>query len=370
MIKQILRDMLAKMQTRKTDRIFQSTMSLYLYASLGSMAFAVYYTLLGYYQLAFPIAVTGGLFLTCVALYSRDLRNITHPISFISISLLIISSTYLMGLDYGGFYFILGAVTLYFYMDRSILVKAIFVFLCLVEYITVQVYFADLTPVYTISDNALAVYEQMNIWIAFGAVAYTLISYRNAANKNDSRQNEIHKKINHLANSDLLTGIANRRGVNQKLESMISESKESSGSFVMGLVDIDDFKRINDTYGHQCGDEVLKYTSILMQSTLRKSDFIGRWGGEEFLIILPDTELEKGIESLERVRETLSKNVFNHYGKQIQVTVTIGAAVFKNNLSLSDLIQRVDERMYSGKQRGKNCVIGVSVPVNDAAPIV
>ena len=119
------------------------------------------------------------------------------------------------------------------------------------------------------------------------------------------------------------------------------------------LMDIDYFKKINDTYGHQAGDEVLKTVSAILTDNLRQIDVIGRWGGEEFLIICPETDLECACGIAEKLRKTVESHDF---GLDIAVTCSFGAAAIASNENDSDFIQKADDALYMAKENGRNRV--------------
>jgi len=124
------------------------------------------------------------------------------------------------------------------------------------------------------------------------------------------------------------------------------------------MVDIDDFKRINDTYGHVVGDCVLKEVAYRLKKSLRKSDFIFRYGGEEFLILLPYVYKKDLKKVLEKVKDSISNEKVKCHGKQIKVTVSVGGAVFDTSVtSLEKLINKADRNLYEAKKTGKNKVI-------------
>jgi diguanylate cyclase (GGDEF)-like protein len=143
----------------------------------------------------------------------------------------------------------------------------------------------------------------------------------------------------------------------QKLNNLMLSANEDEYGFIIGVMDIDDFKTVNDKYGHLCGDEALKHISKVLAGVLRNCDVIGRWGGEEFLIILPGLEMQTGIAIMERIRTAVSKATISCGETKLSVTVTIGCAQYNRNISLVKLLQHADELMYQGKKSGKNVVV-------------
>ena len=165
-------------------------------------------------------------------------------------------------------------------------------------------------------------------------------------------------KMEQIANIDELTGIANRRKMKDILaDNNILVGKEES-EFYIAFADIDDFKNINDTYGHDVGDYVLKYVANFLKTQLGKENIVARWGGEEFLILFasPTTKL-KVSEKLEHIRYNLSQNELKHDNNTIKFTMTFGAVSSIDFKNIYDMAKKADELMYVGKNTGKNKVV-------------
>ena len=157
-----------------------------------------------------------------------------------------------------------------------------------------------------------------------------------------------------LLDKDYLTGVLTRRALFSRLKSV--DCKRSPYSVIMA--DIDNFKQINDTFGHQAGDRVLKELGKIFKENLRRNDFVGRYGGEEFLIVLPDTVKENATFVAEKLRRLIENSYFNYPGKRI--TVSFGVADCREvdcSKCLEKVIELADERLYKAKREGKNRVI-------------
>jgi diguanylate cyclase (GGDEF)-like protein len=165
------------------------------------------------------------------------------------------------------------------------------------------------------------------------------------------------EEAGHLAITDSLTQVLNRRGIKIALLQAIAQSERYHHALSVALVDIDRFKDVNDTYGHQTGDLVLKRVARLLTETLRAPDSMGRYGGEEFLLVLPETDLEATNVIAERIRRRVRETDFEAGGAHINVTVSIGATQFQNGEALTGLFGRVDRALYEAKQSGRNLVV-------------
>jgi len=158
------------------------------------------------------------------------------------------------------------------------------------------------------------------------------------------------------AATDALTGLANARAVHETLKRMVAQSLRTLKPLAAVLFDLDHFKQVNDVYGHGKGDEVLAAMADAARSGIREADFVGRYGGEEFLILLPDTPLE-GAEVLgEKLREEVSR--ISVGGVDRPITASFGIAVFpEDGPDAETLVRMADRALYAAKAKGRNCVV-------------
>lgn len=164
--------------------------------------------------------------------------------------------------------------------------------------------------------------------------------------------------------TDALTGIFNRRYFFEFIEYEVALSKRYQQSFSLIMFDVDHLKLVNDTAGHQAGDEVLKQVVLLVQKELRSVDILARYGGDEFVILLPNSSVSDALILSERIRNQVFAANLRVAGTSLQVTVSIGAADFNPSVTSSaDLISHADEALYSAKQAGRNCILAYSVKI-------
>lgn len=175
----------------------------------------------------------------------------------------------------------------------------------------------------------------------------------------DRIENE--KKILELSNRDELTNLYNRRFIYESVEEIIADYKENNEPFSVAILDIDNFKGINDQYGHQIGDCVLVKISKVINESLREYDVLGRYGGEEFIILLNHADIEKSKMVLDRVLNIVQNTIFTCGGNQIELTFSAGLTscveIEKEELSIDKLVGISDKRMYLAKQNGKNRIV-------------
>jgi diguanylate cyclase (GGDEF)-like protein/PAS domain S-box-containing protein len=161
------------------------------------------------------------------------------------------------------------------------------------------------------------------------------------------------KKIKNLATKDILTGFYNRRKFREIIRIEIERVKRYNKPLSIIMFDIDHFKKINDRYGHSNGDYVLKTIAVIVRKNIRKIDYLFRWGGEEFLILSSETQLDKAHALAERIRKAIESYKFKKVGK---VTVSFGVTEFKERDTQDSFIKRADDAMYKAKEKGRNRV--------------
>ena len=164
------------------------------------------------------------------------------------------------------------------------------------------------------------------------------------------------RQLKQLSSIDPLTKLANRRSMTEKLNISMHLLKKDKKIFSLILGDIDDFKKVNDTYGHDCGDKVLVMVSETINSQLRDGDFVCRWGGEEILILV-NGNIDAAKSLGERILNKIRATDVVHEGKTVNVTMTFGVCEASDNLRIEDFIQKADNRLYYGKAHGKAQVV-------------
>jgi len=177
--------------------------------------------------------------------------------------------------------------------------------------------------------------------------------------KRNKELTEAQKKLEIAALTDPLTNISNRRAILEKIKHERIRFERSRKPFTLILGDVDNFKTFNDKYGHECGDFVLVSLAQLMTSLVRRQDCVSRWGGEEFLLLLPETGMDGGCTAVEKIRRTIAGQTFKYNEIPLSITITLGISTFGYSCfgDIDDCIRTVDFAMYKGKQKGKNCVV-------------
>jgi diguanylate cyclase (GGDEF)-like protein len=196
---------------------------------------------------------------------------------------------------------------------------------------------ASLVLVYVTYINELAIYKN-NVLLQ----------------EKENKEQKYIKKLQEMAKQDHLTGIYNRRYISELSSKEIKEAKRYEKNLSIAILDIDYFKNINDTYGHNIGDSVLKVFSKIISENIRDSDLFGRWGGEEFIIVFTNTSLDQAYEKCLKLKELIENYKFEKVHK---ITCSIGVASIDASDRIYDIIERADKALYEAKQSGRNKVV-------------
>ena len=165
------------------------------------------------------------------------------------------------------------------------------------------------------------------------------------------------EELERHANYDPLTNLLNRRSMGQYMKNACEKVERGNLPFCLMMMDIDDFKKVNDTYGHDCGDEVLRRVSHIVTTGVKKDDYVFRWGGEEILVLL-QADFEHAFTAAERIRKDIAKDPVRYKdGVNVPITVTIGLAAFEHGKDAQTALEAADAKLYYGKRHGKNCVV-------------
>ncbi len=304
------------------------------------------------YILSFSLLLASALFYFSHYILKFDQINNAHKISSrIVLSCLLILMIYLV--KTGGYHqtgplwmYIVPPVAFFFGgLRRGLMTIAGFVAIVIV----LLFYPEDslLTVTYTYEFKTRLLYSFLTVTSLFAFYEYSRQeSYKEIQ--------ELSQKFERQARQDSLTNLPNRRGMTKHLEYEFNRSQRSKQDMSVLLCDIDHFKKINDTYGHDAGDCVLVRISDIFQNSLRKQDIVARWGGEEFLFMLPETHAQEAYILAEKIRKKISEHAFTVNEKSINVTVSIGISPVNDDYSIEQAINLADHFLYQAKAHGRN----------------
>jgi diguanylate cyclase (GGDEF)-like protein len=186
-----------------------------------------------------------------------------------------------------------------------------------------------------------------------GSIEYLFISVHDVTEAVNFEQRLLEMNM-----KDALTGISNRRCLEMHLINEVERHRRYNHPISLIIFDIDFFKHINDAYGHQCGDYILKGIASTIHKSIRSGDVLARYGGEEFCCLLPETDMEAATVLAERFRKKIAQKIYRYHGNRIKVTISLGVATLDEEISTPELfLRKADERLYQAKHAGRNCVV-------------
>lgn len=311
-----------------------------------------------------PLIIFNIFSVSCYLVLQSKPFNRTIPIIFFAIHLEVTLhasvAILLLGWGYGFSYLILCLITLMYispFKNRKI--PYIYGGIEIVVFVLLKLYCMNFEPVY---QNVIPIkYENMFLFYNL-LTCFTIIVFLSRLNNstNDLAQyilTETNRDLEQTASHDPLTNLLNRRSMQIKFDELMLAKKSKGRIFCIAIGDIDNFKMVNDTYGHLCGDFVLKCLADVMISCLRDGDYVCRWGGEEFLFLIYDTSAENAKFVIERIQNSIRNSNWVYEGNKLNITMTFGISCCSKNRTIDYCIEEADKYLYKGKQNGKNCVI-------------
>lgn len=248
-------------------------------------------------------------------------------------------------------------ILLYFFASYGKNVrKWLFAFIALAYRIVLYYVYFNAVPLMSLPDKTIYVIQIATTTSIFIGIALTAYTFSSGVGELEGKLVKYNDSLKIQANTDQLTGLFNRRRAIEYLNELIHNTQE--GTFSLCIGDVDFFKKVNDVYGHDAGDEVLKAISHKMEEGLRKETFIARWGGEEFLIVFPGVNGDEAWSGLERLRKNIEKSPIKiANGQEISITMTFGLTEYDFGSDIDTSIKDADEKLYQGKESGRNKVV-------------
>ena len=197
-------------------------------------------------------------------------------------------------------------------------------------------------------------FNMMVFALSLLAISYC---YCTKFNQAEDKLRRINDNLERMANIDTLTGLSNRRHMNEYLAGLVFEFNRSGKTFTLAIGDIDFFKKVNDTYGHDTGDYVLSTAAGIFSRFMSDKGHVARWGGEEFLFAFENADMEKAFRYLDELRRQIEKTPMDFKEYHFNITMTYGCEEFNSRLGTEATINRADAKLYKGKQGGRNQVV-------------
>lgn len=324
---------------------------IYVFSFIGHLGFIFLFLILNIPVLAAYNLLSCITFYACLKLHSHKKYLQAFLLGALEVVVHSSLAAVFIGWNSGFHYFIVAVIPFGIVLPVLTLIQKLLIGALLMSMYGV-VYFvtASSAPIYNLYPGIITFLNFSNIAITFGAFTF-LVHYFSEASK------KAEEEIWELSRTDYLTGLLNRRGVIEHLEGLWAEFLRFDRPFGLLIGDIDNFKLINDSLGHTAGDEVLKYCSNLLVKHLRKSDIVARWGGEEFLLLLHDTEGSGLEKTAQKLLESFRTEQFSYQGIVLDIRITLGGTWCCSQskpVGIPELIHKADGGLYQGKNQGKD----------------
>jgi diguanylate cyclase (GGDEF)-like protein len=258
----------------------------------------------------------------------------------------------LLGWNSGFQYYLIPLIPFMMFNDRA---GTVMISVASAGVIVVFALLRAFSPLNATLPAALDAFRYANMVIPFGMLGLLSYYFRLASI-------DVERKMTEMALTDPLTGLFNRRQMNQRLQEEVARFRRLGSDFSIIIADVDHFKDVNDRHGHDMGDRVLSRVALLFGEGLRAGDAVARWGGEEFLVLLPGTHINAAQEVAQRLRSAAETRLGALEGLSAPLTVTFGVSTFAASPSLEACLKAADDALYRGKAEGRNRVVSARPP--------
>lgn len=289
--------------------------------------------------------------------------------TYIEVTAFAVLSTVLIGWNYGFMLYVIVLSPVSFFMTyalpgqkRSLSTPALFSMISLLVFITTRIHWESRGIIIagTATDKMITLTYNLNCIISFFAVIILSVFFSQEIRIREKELEKRNSQLSDISSVDPLTGLYNRRSMDKFLDEAVALVKENGQLFTVTIGDIDNFKMVNDIHGHNVGDDVLMMVAKTIKETLPENSTLCRWGGEEFLIMLPVPEAD-AIPVIESVRYAISQQIVPVEKKDgylnLSVTMTFGMSQYIHGFNIEKIISIADENLYKGKSNGKNRVV-------------
>ena len=335
-------------------------------AVFGHLLLIPLFAVLGVQRLALSCAMSSLIWVAVLVLNRKGHHDAAFLVGFLQVLGQAFHGVEALGWGSGFQYYLLPTVLFVLihptWRDISRLITPIL--LCAL-YLALNLYSRVVAPGVILDPAPLHLVNCLNIVVIFLVLSVFAHKYRVAVRSAERSLQEANRRLDLLAATDPLTGLLNRRDMRRRINDEMGRLRIGGEPFVLVMSDIDNFKSFNDRHGHDCGDFALVSVANLLRKCLRKRDHVARWGGEEFLLLLPGTDLDEGAAVAERVRATIEAASLLYEGSGLSITMTFGVAVCDRPQSVEDCVRAADRALYVAKREARNCVI---LAGHEAAP--
>lgn len=313
----------------------------------------------------YNMAVT--LFYTCLSVFIVNRERYVFMYTSAAVEILFHSSmaSILLGWDWGFMLYTITLIPVAFYLTytlpqfkKKVSVPAVVSIIVSAAFVLVRAVCGRIDPMYTgaVPENAHTSFYLVNSVIALDMQIIFSVLFALEIRYMQYQLEKENRMLGKIANYDPLTHLLNRRSMSEHMKDAYALAETDKQPFCLVLADIDDFKRFNDTYGHDCGDEVLIMVADMISGSVREDDYVCRWGGEEILALLR-ADLETAARIAGRICGDVASNVLQYKNTDVHVTLTMGVSEYKEGKTIRSMIEEADANLYRGKRNGKNQVV-------------
>ncbi|NMB54199.1 MAG: GGDEF domain-containing protein [Leptolinea sp.] len=334
-----------------------------LASSIGHLGFILLFLWLGIREMVIVNIISSICLLTSVVLASKKVMIPAFVIGTSEIVIHAALAIFFIGWNCGFHYYLVVLIPfIYFWPSWTNRTKLIASFTLFIAYALLFLYTQNKPPLYQIPVWQSNLVTLLNILIAF--VTFTAVAkfYQSLITEAETNLLAANERLSMLAKTDPLTELHNRRTIFEKMGEVENCANSEGKHFSIIIADIDHFKDFNDRYGHQFGDQVLISIAKILQNATRTRDVVSRWGGEEFLILLPDTNGDEAREVADRMRIIIDQTSINLDRHEIHISMTFGVAECGLDEGLDSCINLADKALYEGKNHGRNQVVLLKTP--------
>ena len=335
--------------------------------SLVHLVYLFFFQRIGIFEMVIYniISVCGYIYFSAEAYKGNRIKSFYIFLVF-EIPLHALMSTLYLGWNYRFMLVLMGAISILYYFiifidsfNKRILIPTVISIIYMVAYVAMRIYCEFNAPLkqnirYNASYESFFTY--FNTIAAWICIIFFCVLNSIEYNYIRNRMLSENTKLDTYATYDPLTNLLNRRSTDVKLRSLFDSHYHDEDAFSIIMCDIDRFKSVNDTYGHDAGDYVLKEVAWILKDTVRDNDIVSRWGGEEFLIIVSSSKANAAILA-ERIRAQIEAHTYSYKNIDLHVTITLGVSSYHANTDIESLIKSADQKLYRGKENGRNQVV-------------
>lgn len=269
----------------------------------------------------------------------------------------VVLSIYFYGWSVGGQHFLLSMLLLvFFYVHYGYAEKIIWMLAILILRIGLFIYCQGHDPLYDLGYKGSVVMQILNSMTLFTSMTVACVFFSSSIQASEKLLLNVNKRLRAQANTDQLTGLANRRSMIDRMNEWIEKNKMSQ--YCVAMADIDFFKKVNDTWGHECGDETLKALAALFTEQMEGKGMVCRWGGEEFFFFFTNVNLDEARYACELLNAKIRRLKISYQDQVISVTMTFGVEEGDyDSWNLTEIVKKADDKLYLGKQSGRDRVV-------------